>query len=226
MRLQYLAQDRIDLQFAAKELARDMQAPTEWSWQQLKRAVRYLHGCDRLVQQFFQQDMPERLPVYTDSDFAGCQRTRRSTSCTQFFLGSHLVKCTSKTQAIVSLSSGEAEFYAAVSRAAAGLGVRSLLFDLGQTLAKPIMLRVDSTACLGMAGRKGAGSVRHIHTPCLWLQGSVAKGDIVLDKVLGTDNPADIGTKAIPQQSINKILEQCGFKLLTGKSSIAFDAAV
>ena len=170
--------------------------------------------------------MPERLIVYTDSDFAGCLRTRRSTSCVQIFLGAHLIKCTSKTQAVVSLSSGEAEFYAAVSGASSSLGVRSLLADLGQIMSKLTMLRADSTACLGMAGRKGAGSVRHIHTPCLWIQGAVASGNIVLDKVEGTMNPADIGTKAVPQQIISRVLGQCGFKLLTGKSKIAFEAAV
>ena len=144
----------------------------------------------------------------------------------QVFLGSHLSKCTSKTQAVVSLSSGEAEFYAAVSGASSAMGVRSLMTDLGQALSKPMMLRVDSTACLGMAGRKGAGSVRHIHTPCLWIQGGVASGQIVLNKVDGTENPADIGTKAVPQQIITRVLKQCGYKLLTGKSSIAFEAAV
>eukprot|EP00973_Karenia_brevis_P032947 4548565-Karenia_brevis.AAC.1 len=42
MRLAYLAQDRLDIKFASKELARCMQAPNRWDFMQLKRVVRYL----------------------------------------------------------------------------------------------------------------------------------------------------------------------------------------
>jgi hypothetical protein len=109
MRLSYVAQDRCDIQYACKELARHMQEPTEWDLSQLKRAVRYMIGSGRVVQRFDQQSVPDRLTVCTDSDFAGCVRTRKSTSCCMVFLGSHLLRSTSTTQAIISLSSGEAE---------------------------------------------------------------------------------------------------------------------
>ncbi len=49
LRLSYLAQDRVDVQYCSKELARSMQAPTVWDKQQLHRAVRYLHGAGRVV---------------------------------------------------------------------------------------------------------------------------------------------------------------------------------
>ena len=47
MRLAYLAQDRIELPFSSKELARNMQAPTQFDMEQLKRAVRFLIGTPR-----------------------------------------------------------------------------------------------------------------------------------------------------------------------------------
>ena len=52
MSLAYLARDRPDLQYAAKELARNMQEPTMWDREQLKRACRYLLGNARIVQRF------------------------------------------------------------------------------------------------------------------------------------------------------------------------------
>ena len=118
-------------------------------------------------------------------------------------------RSTSTTQAIVSLSSGEAEFYAAVKGGSVGIGVASLMADMGQELARPILLRVDSTACLGMAGRKGAGRVRHILTPCLWLQRAVSEGRLELEKIDGALNPADLGTKAVPQAVIQRTLAKC-----------------
>ena len=93
-------------------------------------------------------------------------------------------------------------------------------------LSKPILLKVDSTACLGMAGRKGAGRVRHIHTPCLWLQQCVASRVVELQKVLGTENPADLGTKALSKDIILKIVKQLGFVSLEGRSRLALRAAV
>ena len=225
MRLAYVAQDRPDIQYASKELARHMNDPTQWDESQLKRAVRYLKGCGRLVQQFKQQAVPRQVVVCTDSDFAGCVRTRKSTSCCMVFYGLHLWRSTSTTQAVISLSSGEAEFYSAVKGASVGIGITSLLRDFGVTMPEPIRLRVDSTACLGMAGRKGAGRVRHIHTPCLWIQHAVADGRVVIDKIGGTANPADLGTKSLAKEPIRRILAQCGFATLQGRSAIALKAA-
>ena len=226
MRLAYLAQDRADIQYCSKELARGMQQPTRWDLAQLKRAVRYLKGAPRLVQRFRQQELQQQLCVYTDSDFAGCPKTRRSTSCNMVFWGQHLIRSASTTQAVVALSSGEAEFYSAVKGASVGLGCASLFADMGFVLTMPIKLLVDSTACLGVAGRRGAGRIRHIQTPTLWLQRYVSDGHIVLAKVDGKDNPADLGTKPVPAALIEKILMQCGLHVSQGRSKLALKAAV
>ena len=42
-------------------------------------------------------------------------------------LGMHLIKTWSVTQSVVSLSSGEAEYYGLVKGASVGLGIRSML---------------------------------------------------------------------------------------------------
>ena len=140
------------------------------------------------------------------------------------FYGQHLLRSTSTTQAIISLSSGEAEFYSAVKGASIAIGMVSLMGDLGVSGAKAPLLRVDSTACLGMAGRRGAGRVRHIHTPCLWLQRAAADGRIVLDKILGTENPADLGTKSLGGGQIKEILQKIGYRSLAGSSRMALQA--
>ena len=49
MRIAYLAQDRADLQFAAKECARGMSKPTRGDQLKLKRIGRYLKGRPRAV---------------------------------------------------------------------------------------------------------------------------------------------------------------------------------
>ena len=55
MRGQYLSLDRRDIQYATKELARKMQAPTEHDWQALKKLGRFLLGRPRLIWEFRDQ---------------------------------------------------------------------------------------------------------------------------------------------------------------------------
>ena len=79
-RANYLSQDRSDIQYAVKELSRTMSSHTVGWWERLKRSGRYLVGRTRVVQSFSYQESPSRLHVYTASDFAGCVRTRKSSS--------------------------------------------------------------------------------------------------------------------------------------------------
>ena len=128
-RANYLAADRPDMQYASKEICRHMSAPTCVSMLALKRLCRYLLGCRRLVYRFEWQTA-DTLDCYSDTDWSGCGRTRRSTSGGCLMLGSHTLKTWSSTQPSVTLSSGEAEFYGVVRAAGAALGHQSLLRDL------------------------------------------------------------------------------------------------
>ena len=79
-RLNHLAQDRPDIQYAAKEISRRMARPGRSDWALLKRAGRYLVGAPRAVQLFAWQTPLALLEAYVDSDWAGCTSTCRSTS--------------------------------------------------------------------------------------------------------------------------------------------------
>ena len=91
-RMNYLAQDRVDVSFSAKELCRAMARPTTGALTRLKRAVRYLSGRERLVTNFYWQPEPKTMDVYIDTDFAGCRASRRSTSGGVCLWGSHAIK--------------------------------------------------------------------------------------------------------------------------------------
>ena len=108
-RANYLAQDRFDLAFAAKELCRRMAVPRLSDLVALRRLCRYVLEVPRLVQCFRWQAPIREFVVFSDTDFAGCPRTRRSTNGGAIVSGSHLVKHYSKTQKVVALSSAEAK---------------------------------------------------------------------------------------------------------------------
>ena len=94
-----------------------------------------------------------------DSDYAGCPKTRKSTFGGLGRYGNHVLKSWSTTQSIVTLSSGEAEYYGAVKGASQALGLVAMLADLGveasvDVAVKPgIELCVDASAAVGIASR-------------------------------------------------------------------------
>ena len=120
-RSNYLAADRPDWCFAAKEICRWMSKPTHNAWKALKRLCRFLNGAPRLVYSYRLQSV-ECIDVYTDADWAGCPKTRKSTSGGCVLFGRHAVKHWSSTQASVALSSGEAEFAGLIRGAGQGCG--------------------------------------------------------------------------------------------------------
>ena len=182
----------------------------------LKRLGRFLEGHKRLVYQYPWQDA-HMVDVYSDTDWAGCPRTRKSTSGGCLMLGRHLIKSWSSTQSQVSLSSAEAEYYGVVKASGMALGYSSLLEDLGYRL--PLRVWTDSSATMGICGRQGLGKLRRIDTQCLWIQQRVRDGTMELRKVRGDSNPADLFTKHIVgNEKISKLLNLFGCEYTAGRA--------
>jgi hypothetical protein len=219
-RANYLAQDRGDIQFAVKELSRRMSSPTSGDWIALKRLGRYLLGCPRMVTYLPYQGKATNVTVAVDSDWAGCARTRRSTSGGLIKLGRHTVKTWSSTQATVALSSGEAEYASAVKGCSQALGFKALMEDLG-VYDLNLTCMCDSSAAIGIASRTGIGKIRHLAVHLLWLQDKVRNKEIVLQKVDGSKNPADLFTKFLDQQAIARYSLELGLNAEKGRATAA-----
>ena len=218
-RSNYLSSDRPELQFSGKEVCRWMSSPTELALKALKRIGRYVTSHQRLVFYYPWQTVA-RIDTYSDTDWSGCPKTRKSTSGGCLMLGTHLIKSWSSTQTSVSLSSGEAEFYGVVKASGISLGYQALLRDLGHVL--PVRVWTDSTATIGICGRQGLGKLRHVDTQCLWIQQRVRDRTIELVKVRGEENPADLFTKHLTsRQRIHDLLAMFGCRYATGRAATA-----
>ena len=207
MRAAYLSLDRPDLQFATKEAARTMQSPRVCDRAKLQRIARYLLLRPRRIYKFAWQPLPRHLYVECDSDFAGCNRTRKSTSGSATFLGQHLISTRSKTQSVLALSTAEAEFYSLCSTMSSSLGIQSLAMDLGLTLTV-VRVGMDATAGMAMASRRVLGKALHISLRFLWVQDHTSNGSVKLVKVPGEDNTSDLMTKHVPGVRILHLLEK------------------
>ena len=207
-KVNFLAQDCPDLQFPAKEVCRDMSCPTVASWARLKRLARYLVTRKAVIFQYEWQDEGKLMTLYTDSDWAGCRRTRKSTSGGVVLIGNHCVKTWSCTQGPIALSSAEAEYYSMVEGAIKAKGVQTVAREIGLLLSSnvPISLFTDSSAARSFVSRRGLGRMRHVATRELWLQEEVLSRRMVVNKVHGEVNPADLLTKYLGHQAISKLL--------------------
>ena len=188
-RVNYMALDRLDLSFAAKELSRAMAGPTEGDVVRLKRVLRYLRGTPRIAFFYKWQDAVGCLVTFSDSDWAGCVKTRRSTSGGVVTRGAHTITHWSSTQATVALSSGEAELNALVKAGSETLGLIHLYSELGNQMYGE--LRTDSSAAKGIAQRSGCGRVKHLEARQLWIQEAVNDRDLKVNKIERKINHSD-----------------------------------
>ena len=83
---------------------------------------------------------------------------------------------------------------------------------------KSCVVYADSTAALAIAKRKGAGKIRHINISCLWIQEHADSKQLEMRKVLGTENPADMMTKHLARQPLDKCMLQLNQHRATGRA--------
>ena len=136
------------------------------------------------------------------------------------YFGGTAVRAWSTNQNVIALSSGEAEYYAALKGASSALGFQSMLRDFG--MSGSITLYTDSSAARGIIHRAGLGKLRHLETGYLWLQSAVKAKKLQIRKVLGTENPADLLTKLtkhLPAADMWRNLEKLDMKPEAGRSN-------
>jgi hypothetical protein len=219
MRGAFLSLDRPDIAYTIKELARAMSKPTVRDQAALKRLSRYLLGAKRLIWVYPWKSVCNVLTIETDSDFAGCQTTRKSTSCFAMFWSGSLIKFQSKTQSVVATSTQEAEFYSLCSATSAGLGMQGVFQDLG--LIVEVNLHSDASAGIALAIRRGLGRCKHIAVQYLWIQRIFSDAVAKLHKV-GTDkNRSDAGTKHLTCQRMRYLLGLMNLCFESGDHTLA-----
>ena len=108
---------------------------------------------------FRYQQWPATMDIYTDANWAGCRRTRKSTSGGAALLGSHCIKIWSKTQAVVAKSSAESELYGVVRGTVEALGLSILFQDVG--ICMKVRIHMGANAAKGIVERRGLAKVRH-----------------------------------------------------------------
>ena len=218
-RANFLTLARPVIQFSVKEICSAMFSPTVRYLKNLKWLARYLLEVPRLVSHLEFQEVPHELKGFSDSDWAGCKRTARSTRGGAILAGKHCLKTWSSTQKNITLSSGETELVAAVKMSAELIGMMQLLEDWGVT--REARVYVDSSGAIGTMQRRGNGKLRHVRVGTLWIQERVEAGELNVTKVLGTENPGDAMTKYLPGKKIQELMGKIRQEGRSGRSDLS-----
>ena len=134
-------------------------------------------------------------------------------------LGKAVIKATAKGQAVIALSSGEAEYYGLISTASACLGEQAMLSDWG--IQCPVVINMGRHHGYIHRKRRGLGKVKHIHTCFHWVQEIIDSGRIRLRKVGTGSMLADLMTKPLDAKLIQRFLEGMEFTSKPGRHPLA-----
>lgn len=188
---------RPDISFAVNYLSRYCSKPKLSHWKMVKRVFQYLKGTEEFGI-FFNGD--KLLVAYTDSDFGGDAETSRSTSGVIILRGGPLVWYSQK-QHLVSTSTSEAEYRAAVSSIDDISWIKRICLELGILRDnQPIPLFIDNQSAIHMLKSTCDGKTmkgkKHIEIPRKFICEHVDK-TVTLVKIRSNEQLADILTKPL-----------------------------
>nr|GEX58910.1 uncharacterized mitochondrial protein AtMg00810-like [Tanacetum cinerariifolium] len=114
--------------FAVSACSRNQVTPTTLNLEAVKKIFKYLKGQPKLGL-WYLKESPLVLEAYSDRDYAGANKDRKSTTGGCQFLGRRWISWQCKKQTIVATSSTKAEYVAAANCCGQGLG-HEWYFDL------------------------------------------------------------------------------------------------
>lgn len=149
-RLIYLSHTRPDIAYAVSIVSQFMHAPNEELMSAVYRILKYLKSAPGRGL-LFSKKGDLGIEGYTDSDWAGNQIDRKSTSGYFTFVEGNLVTWRSKKQKVVARSSAEAKFRGMSHGVCELLWIKHVLQDLGIDYKDPMSLHCDNKAAIEIA---------------------------------------------------------------------------
>ncbi|GAU13723.1 hypothetical protein TSUD_348270 [Trifolium subterraneum] len=150
------------------------------------------------------------LEGWSDSDYAGDLDDRKSTSGYVFMIGSSPISWSSKKQAIVTLSTTEAEYVSAASCACQAIWLRRILEQLKQPHGCTT-IRCDNSSSIKLSKNSVMhGRCKHIDVRYHFLRDLVKENVIKLIHCNTQDQMADIMTKALKLDLFSDLRNRLG----------------
>jgi hypothetical protein len=188
---------RFDIAYSCTQLARFMEHPAPEHWDAVLRVYSYLAATSHWTLAMGPATPNSMiLTASSDSDWAGCQDTRRSHTGWVVMLGGAVVAWRSKRQSCFAQSVTEAEYVAANDACNEIVWWRALCaeMDWGDDVPTPLFVDNDATVTLSQHSGKFEAT-KHIELRMHSIRDKVEFNQISVRWTPGTTNIADVLTK-------------------------------
>ncbi|GJU12234.1 putative ribonuclease H-like domain-containing protein [Tanacetum coccineum] len=209
--LMYLTASRPDIMFAVCVCSRFQVTPKTSHLNAVKRIFKYLKGKPNLGL-WYPRESSFDLEAFSDSDYAGANLDRKSTTGGCQFLGSRLISWQCKKQTIVATSTTEAEYVAAASCCGQVLWIQNQMLDYGfNFMNTKIHIDNESTICI-VKNPVYHSKTKHIEIRHHFIRDSYEKKLIRVEKIHTDFNVADLLTKAFDGPRFHFLVVNIGFE--------------
>lgn len=233
---------RPDISYAASVLGSNLASPQRSHLEAAIQVLRYLRGT-KSEGLFYSKDgalgvngfsdkykksdkrvrfLVEEEDTFSDADYAGCKKSRRSRSGVYISLDkvSSPVMWISRLQQETSLSSCESELYAAVECYKEYNFVRILTREIMTGVPRaeddqkdqPMIIQMDNEATKTVLENTGSNRLKHVAVRHFFLRNKVKKGDVILKHVDSKSNKADIFTKPFSGLEMKRLRNLIGMR--------------
>ncbi|GKA25018.1 putative ribonuclease H-like domain-containing protein [Tanacetum coccineum] len=207
--LMYLTASRPDIMFVVCACSRFQVTPKTSHLNVVKRIFRYLKGKPKLGL-WYPRVSSFDLEAYSDSDYAGANLDRKSTTGGCQFLGRRLISWQCKKQTIVATSTTEAEYVAAANCCGQVLWIQNQMLDYGfNFMNTKIYIDNESTICI-VKNPVFHSKTKHIEIRHYFIRDAYEKTLIQVLKIHTDDNVADLLTKAFDVSRFNFLIVNIG----------------
>lgn len=215
--LLYLAtMTRPDIAFAVSNVAKFCCKPNSSHCRTaVKRVLRYIKGTINLGLLNTKNESKQCIG-FSDSDWGGDPDDHKSTSGYLFEIGGTAVSWRSKKQNCVALSTAEAEYMALAATAQEAIWLRRLTSEIDESPVESTTIYEDnqSAMCIAKNPPQFHGRTKHIGIKYHYTRDLINSGEIRLEYCPTEDMVADMLTKAVSQDQLNRLKQMCGMSIL------------
>ena len=203
---------RPDIAQAVGAVSKFCSNPTEAHKTAVKRIFRYLKKTINLVLKYCKDEDP--VMGYSDADFGGDLDDKHSTTGNVFLLAGGAISWLSKKQAVVALSTSEAEYVALSMAAQEAAWFQKLFADLPMP-TKAIVIKEDNQGAIALARNPVSHSrTKHIDIRFHFIREAQEQESIDIEYCPTYEMVADLLTKPIPRGQFEKLRTLMGLEKL------------
>ncbi|KAJ3568720.1 hypothetical protein NP233_g5535 [Leucocoprinus birnbaumii] len=211
--MMYIASgSRPDVAYAVSKLAQFLDCYRDAHWDAALRVARYLYTT-KDMKLWLGGENPNRLIGFSDSSYADCPDTRRSSMGYCFSLGSGVVSWSSRKQKTVSSSTTEAKYIAAGEATRESIWLRTHLNERKQPCDGATIIFCDNNGAITLTKDPiHHARNKHIDVRHHFIRERVENQEVDIWRVSSEDNIADIMTKPLVGANFERLRDGLGVR--------------